>query len=132
LPDWLRWTGVALWAIAVALLAWTFRHLGPNLTDTVVTRRDHQLITDGPYRWVRNPFYDTAALLVGAVSLIADNWMILLSGAVVLVLLVMRTHTEEEHLIARFGDGYREYMRRTGRFLPRARTWRAWSSRHEI
>src|SRR5262245_42029463 len=90
LSDWLRWPGVALWAIAVVLRAWTFRHLGANLTDTVVTRRDHQLITGGPYRWVRNPFYDTAALLVAAISLIVDNWMILASGAIVLILLVVR------------------------------------------
>ena len=123
LPDWLRWTGVGLGAIAVTLLAWTFRHLGPNLTDTVVTRRDHQMITGGPYRWVRNPLYDSAALLFAAVSLIADTWAILLAGAVVLILLVVRTRTEEAHLIARFGDDYREYMKRTGRFLPRARTW---------
>jgi protein-S-isoprenylcysteine O-methyltransferase Ste14 len=119
LPDWLRWSGAALWAVAAALLAWTFRHLGRNLTDTVVTRRDHELITDGPYRYVRNPFYDTAALLVVSIALIAANWFILLSGAVVLVLLVVRTRTEEAHLIARFGDDYRQYMKRTGRFLPR-------------
>jgi protein-S-isoprenylcysteine O-methyltransferase Ste14 len=36
----------------------------------------------------------------------------------VLVLLVVRTRTEEEKLLARFGDAYRSYMDRTGRFLP--------------
>jgi protein-S-isoprenylcysteine O-methyltransferase Ste14 len=118
LPHWLRWVGVALWAVAAALLAWTFHHLGRNLTDTVVTRREHELITDGPYRYVRNPFYDAAALLTLSVSLIAANWCILVSGTVVLLLLVLRTRTEEAHLIARFGDDYRSYMQRTGRFLP--------------
>jgi len=120
LPDSLRWAGVGLWAMAAALLAWTFRHLGRNLTDTVVTRRDHELITEGPYRYVRNPFYDTVALLVAAIALIAGNWFVLVSGGVVLVLLIVRTRTEEAHLIARFGDEYRRYMQRTGRFLPRS------------
>jgi len=122
LPAWARWGGVALWAAATALLTWTFRHLGRNLTDTVVTRRDHELITGGPYRFVRNPFYDAAALLTISIALIAANWFILASGGVVLVLLVVRTRTEEAHLIARFGDDYRAYMQRTGRFLPRTRT----------
>ena len=37
LPVWLRWTGVGVIALACGLLVWTFRSLGRNLTDTVVT-----------------------------------------------------------------------------------------------
>jgi protein-S-isoprenylcysteine O-methyltransferase Ste14 len=121
LPAWLRWTGVGLWAMAGGLLFWTMRQLGSNLTDTVVTRRDHTLVTDGPYRWVRNPFYDCAALLVLSSSLVVANWFLLLMGGLTWVLLVVRTRTEEEKLLARFGDAYRAYMNRTGRFLPRIR-----------
>jgi protein-S-isoprenylcysteine O-methyltransferase Ste14 len=36
-----------------------------------------------------------------------------------MALLVIRTRREEEQLVARFGDSYRDYMNRTGRFLPR-------------
>ncbi len=92
---------------------------GKNLTDTVVTRREHSLVTSGPYAWVRHPFYDTAALGTMAISLIAANWFILLTGFLVVALLIVRTKTEEEKLLARFGDSYREYMERTGRFIPR-------------
>src|SRR5207247_538638 len=49
LPDWLRWTGVGVFVMAGELLIWTFRSLGKNLTDTVVTRREHTLVTSGPY-----------------------------------------------------------------------------------
>ena len=70
LPAWLRWTGVGIFALACGLLFWTFRSLGSNLTDTVVTRREHTLVTHGPYRWVRHPFYDSAALLIVASSLV--------------------------------------------------------------
>lgn len=117
-PAWLRWTGVGIFALACGFLFWTFRSLGSNLTDTVVTRREHTLVTHGPYRWVRHPFYDSAALLVVASSLVVSNWFLLLTGGLVLVLLVVRTRTEEEKLLARFGDAYRRYMERTGRFLP--------------
>jgi protein-S-isoprenylcysteine O-methyltransferase Ste14 len=54
-----------------------------------------------------------------ALSLISANWYF---GAVMLlgaVPLFARTRQEEAMLIARFGDQYREYMKRTGRFLPR-------------
>jgi protein-S-isoprenylcysteine O-methyltransferase Ste14 len=119
LSAWLRWTGVVLFVMAGGLLVWTFRSLGKNLTDTVVTRREHTLVTTGPYAFVRHPFYDTAALGTVAIFLIAANWFILLTGLLVVALLIVRTKTEEEKLLARFGDSYREYMKRTGRFLPR-------------
>jgi protein-S-isoprenylcysteine O-methyltransferase Ste14 len=106
-------------ATACGLLVWTFRCLGKNLTDTVVTRQRHTLVMHGPYRWVRHPFYDSGALLVVAVSLIAANWFIFMAGVVVLFLLIVRTRTEEQHLVARFGDSYRAYVEGTGRFLPR-------------
>jgi protein-S-isoprenylcysteine O-methyltransferase Ste14 len=119
LPRWLRWVGVGLGVVAGLLLTWTFRTLGRNLTDTVVTRREHTLVTRGPYRWVRHPFYVSAALAFTADTLVTANAFLGGTGALLLILLVMRTRTEEANLIERFGDGYRDYMRRTGRFLPR-------------
>jgi protein-S-isoprenylcysteine O-methyltransferase Ste14 len=119
LPAWMRWTGVAIGAIAGVLLTWTLSNLGENLTDTVVTRKKHTLVTTGPYTWVRHPFYTSAALAVVANSLATANWFILVTGCLVFMLLVIHCRTEEENLIARFGDEYRAYARRTGRFLPR-------------
>jgi protein-S-isoprenylcysteine O-methyltransferase Ste14 len=118
-PAWVRWIGVGLIATACALLLWTFRSLGANLTDTVVTRRTHTLVLHGPYRWIRHPFYDSAALLMTAISLMAANWFLLLTGVAMFGLLVLRTRVEEANLVARFGDRYRRYMTQTGRFFPR-------------
>ena len=121
LPAWMRWTGVGIGAIAGLLLTWTLSHLGVNLTDTVVTRKQHTLVTSGPYAWVRHPFYTSTALAVGANSLATANWFVFTTGALVFALLVIRCRREEANLIARFGEDYRAYARRTGRFLPRFR-----------
>lgn len=119
LPPWMRWTGVVLGAFAGGLLVWTLHSLGKNLTDTVVTRKSHTLVTAGPYHWVRHPFYDSTALFVLANSLVAANWFIFLTGGLLIVLMVVRTRKEEENLLSRFGSAYRGYMEQTGRFLPR-------------
>ena len=118
-PVWSRWAGVALLVAGAALLVWTFRSLGKNLTDTVVTRAAHTLVVHGPYRWVRHPSYSSAALLIAALSLITASWFLLVIGVAVLCVIIMRTRTEEANLVARFGDSYQQYMDRTGRFLPR-------------
>src|SRR5262245_59947236 len=95
LPAWLRWTGVGVIAMACGLLVWTFRSVGINLTDTVVTRQKHTLVIKGPYSWIRHPWYASAALLMVAISLIAANWFLLVTGVVIFCLLMIRTRTEE-------------------------------------
>ena len=119
LPVWLRWVGVGLGAATGVLLIWTFRSLGKNLTDTVVTRKEHALITSGPYRRVRHPLYLATCMAVISDSLIAANWFLALTGVVVFALLVIRTGREEKELVKRFGDDYRRFMDSTPRFFPR-------------
>ncbi len=120
LPTWLRWIGAFISLFAVPpLLFWTFHSLGKNLTDTVVTRREHTLVTHGPYRWVRHPFYDVGFIWGLSLALLTANWLFALLGLSAFAMMVVRTRIEEEKLIERFGDEYRTYMQRTGRFLPR-------------
>ena len=119
LPDWLRWGGVCVWGMTLCLLLWTLRTLGKNLTDTVVTRQRHTLVTTGPYRWVRHPFYVCAALMTVAISLVSANAFFLIDGGLIFLLLALRLRVEEANLLGRFGDDYQKYMDRTGRFFPR-------------
>ncbi len=121
LPAWLRLAGAGLGVAAATLLWWVLHTLGGNLTDTVVTRRQAKLVTGGPYRWVRHPFYGAATLLFVAVTLLAANWFFLAAFLPALALLVVRTRKEEAKLLERFGEQYLQYMGRTGRFAPRLR-----------
>ena len=121
LPNWARWSAVGLGVGAGGLLIWTFRCLGHNLTDTVVTRRNATLVTHGPYRWVRHPFYLAFATAVIGNTLITANGFLALTGTAAFLAIVARTSIEERKLVNRFGSDYVDYMRRTGRFLPRIR-----------
>lgn len=119
IPVAIRWVGVGIGLAAAVLLITVFKTLGPNLTDTVVTRERHTLVTRGIYHHVRHPLYTATALAVVGNALVTANWFLLVTGAMIFVLLVIRTRREEERLIERFGEEYRAYMKTTGRFLPR-------------
>lgn len=119
LPTWLRVLGLAIGFADCFLIVAVFRHLGRNLTDTVVTRRQHTLVTTGPYRWVRHPFYVAYLASVIAVTLVTANAYFAIAGGLTFVLLYVRTTQEEAELLRRFGDEYRRYMQTTGRFFPR-------------
>jgi len=121
LPAWLRWSGAGLGAATLPLTYWVFRSLGKNITPTVETRENHELVTSGPYRWVRHPLYSVGTSFFVSLSLVAANWFVGLGSLSALAMLLVRLPKEEAKLIERFGDEYRVYMERTGRFLPRLR-----------
>lgn len=119
-PGWLRWFGAALAVAAVPSAWWLFLSLGRNVSETVLTKSDHALVTTGPYRWIRHPLYTTGEMLFVGIGLMAANWFILLLSAVtILAVRFAVVPPEEEALVARFGDAYRDYIARTGRLLPR-------------
>ena len=120
LPAWLRWIGAALGVLAVPAAWWVFSSLGRNVSETVLTKADQVLVTTGPYRWIRHPLYTTAEMLLLGVGLMAANWFILLFVTLVVGLMwLVVVPLEEQALVARFGEAYRDYMGRTGRLLPR-------------
>lgn len=119
LPDSIRWLGVAIGILCVFGIYWLFSSIGSGITPTSATRKEHQLVTSGPYRWVRHPLYTVGSSMFIAVGMMADNWFIALLGILAFVGMAIRTPKEEANLIEKFGDEYREYMKRTGRFLPK-------------
>lgn len=119
LPTQLRWMGVAIATLSVASTWWVFRTLGLNVTRTSKTRDNATLVTTGPYRFVRHPFYVNVALAFGSLSLVTRSWWFIAWIVLALALLAVRTRREEANLEARFGDAWRAYAARTGRFVPR-------------
>ena len=119
LPDGVRWLGVVLGLLCVGGVYWLFSSIGSSITPTSVTREKHTLVTHGPYRWVRHPLYTIGSSLFIAFGMMADNWFVALLGVLAFIAMAVRTPKEEANLIEKFGDEYREYMKRTGRFLPK-------------
>lgn len=119
LPEWARWLGVGIGTTCVFLIYWMFSSIGKGISPTVATRSEHKLSTSGPYRWIRHPLYTFGTLFFLSFALTADSWFIAFMAVVAILLLSIRVPNEEAHLIEKFGDDYREYMQRTGRFLPK-------------
>jgi protein-S-isoprenylcysteine O-methyltransferase Ste14 len=126
LPDWFRLIMVGVTALSIPFVFWGYRTLGKNwvhaLDPTKFVRREREtLVTSGPYRYVRNPIYLGSFVFIVALALVAANWLLLLPSLALISIIYAQVPKEERMLAERFGDDYREYMKRTPRMIPSPR-----------
>lgn len=121
LPLWSRWLGAGVAVVSIPLLVWVHHALGKQWSANLELRKEHTLITNGPYCSVRHPMYTALLGLSLGITLASASWPIILLGVATILLLYARIGKEEALMLERFGDEYRVYMRRTGRLLPRVR-----------
>jgi protein-S-isoprenylcysteine O-methyltransferase Ste14 len=122
LPTWLRVVGFAVAAATVPAVHWILGTLGANVSETVLTKEHHQLVTDGPYAWVRHPLYTNGLALFFGLALMQASWFGLVTTSAALAGIAMGViPREERELEGRFGEQFRAYKARTGRLAPRFR-----------
>jgi protein-S-isoprenylcysteine O-methyltransferase Ste14 len=96
---------------------WAFFTFGLKNTIGV----DDKLVTSGPYRYTRNPQYIGDSLNIIGYMVLTNSWMIWISGVLGVLLNLLAPYTEEPWLDERYGERYREYKRKTPRFIGKAR-----------
>ena len=119
LPAWIRWAGVLVGIVCLPFLIWIHRTMGRYYVDRLELRDDHELITGGPFSRIRNPMYLVFLTFAVAMGLVTSYLLNLLFSLITIASMNWLVSQEEEMMLERFGDEYREYTRRTGRFLPR-------------
>ncbi len=85
----------------------------------------HKLARRGPalgglYRWIRHPQYLSLAVTGLGLAILWPRFLTVVLWTVMVGLYLLLARDEERRMLNAFGDTYREYMTRTGRFLPRA------------
>lgn len=112
------WLGVAAAGAGIVLAIWARRHLGQNWSDKVVLKVDHQLVRNGPYRYLRHPIYTGVLLGIAGTALAIGEWRGLLALLLVATSYLIKAKREERILAAGFGGAFTEYKRETGFLLP--------------
>lgn len=109
--------GVILCAAGIAFVIWSRWHLGKNWSMTPSIKERHELVTSGPYRYVRHPMYTGyLTALLGSAFVGGGSWLLLFVAFC--VIFVRRVKVEEELLMRLFPREYPEYRNRTKILIP--------------
>jgi protein-S-isoprenylcysteine O-methyltransferase Ste14 len=119
LPFWMRWIGFAIGILSLAFMTWTQATLDTQWSAQLQLRENHHLITSGPYARIRHPLYTSTLGWGLALSLLTANWIFVGVSVIAIIGLILRVPKEEQMMMDKFGDEYKSYMLRTGRYFPK-------------
>jgi protein-S-isoprenylcysteine O-methyltransferase len=109
--------GVILCAAGIAFNIWARQHLGRNWSQTVSIKKGHELVTSGPYRYIRHPIY-TGGLIacIGSAIVAGGAWIFLL--VILGAIFLWRVDAEDKLMEQQFPNEYPDYKKRTKALIP--------------
>jgi protein-S-isoprenylcysteine O-methyltransferase Ste14 len=111
--------GAAIAVAGIGFRVWAIFTLGRFFKFVVVIQEDHQVVTRGPYRYLRHPSYTGGLVALLGIGVALGNWLSILAALVIpLAAILARIRVEENRLTAALGDDYRNYAARTRRLIP--------------
>jgi protein-S-isoprenylcysteine O-methyltransferase Ste14 len=102
---------------AFSLMLWARRTLGRRSFHVSAHPTDGELVTTGPFRFVRHPIYTAVCIFVWAALLGSPSFQTLLFAVLVTIGAIMRIVCEEHSLVQKHPE-YTSYSRKTKRMIP--------------
>ena len=122
LSAWAGWLGTALMVCALIIFWRAHADLGLNWSPSLEIRKEHTLIKNGIFGYIRHPMYASQWVWVIAQPLLLQNWIAgFLNLLVFIPFYILRVRAEEQMMLDTFGDEYRKYMAETGAILPKGK-----------
>ncbi|WP_263368025.1 methyltransferase family protein [Edaphobacter bradus] len=115
----LAMAGFCLTVAGLAFSAWARDVLGSNWSGRVIIQDHHQLITAGPYAYVRHPLYTGLLIAMAGTVLISGALGAVLGFFSAIIFFNAKAGREERILESEFGSIYTNYRAHTGKLLPR-------------
>jgi protein-S-isoprenylcysteine O-methyltransferase Ste14 len=114
------WMCVSLLAVGLGATLICWKRMGKSWRMGINPQEKTQLIVSGPYAWIRHPIYAIQSLMLLASMLLLPSPLMLVACILMITFLQWEARREEKYLIVHHGDGYLNYCRKTGGFLPRS------------
>lgn len=116
--DVMRYLGLVLFLIGHTFMLWGLLHLGKQFSFFVTIQKEHKLITDGPYRFMRHPRYNGSICWILGSALIFLSILGLILAIIYSLTILLRISREERLLHQGLEKEWEEYCGKTKKIIP--------------
>jgi protein-S-isoprenylcysteine O-methyltransferase Ste14 len=113
-----RYIGLAVYLIFSWIQIWAFKTLGENYSQDILIKKDHQLVTKGPFRIIRHPQYMCQILLDLGGAAATLSYIVAPIAIIQIPFILLRASVEEKLMTKHFGDEFSSYKKKSGFVLP--------------
>jgi protein-S-isoprenylcysteine O-methyltransferase Ste14 len=114
----MRWAGLILAILGMGLIFWSGMALGRLYSPEVTLQKEHHLITDGPYRYIRHPCYLGGVVQGIGLSLLFRSWIGIVFTLVFVAIILFRIKDEEALMSREFGEPWKHYCKESWLLIP--------------
>jgi len=114
----LRVIGLAFYITFSWVQIWSTKVLGDNFSQDIAIKRDHHLVTKGPFKFIRHPQYLSQFLMDIGGAAATLSFILAPLALVQIPFLFMRASMEDKLLEKHFGENFRSYKKKTGMIFP--------------
>ncbi|HCY75910.1 MAG TPA: hypothetical protein DHV28_08305 [Ignavibacteriales bacterium] len=114
----LRIIGLLIYLVFSWVQIWATKTLGENYTQDIAIKKNHQLITNGPFKFIRHPQYLSQILLDLGGAAATLSFILAPLALIQIPFLFLRASFEDKLLEKHFGENFRLYRKKSGMILP--------------
>jgi len=114
----LRVIGLAFYITFSWIQIWSTKVLGDNFSQDIAIKRDHHLVTKGPFKFIRHPQYLSQFLMDIGGAAATLSFILAPLALIQIPFLFMRASLEDKLLEKHFGENFRTYKKKTGMIFP--------------
>ena len=114
----IRVIGLAFYIVFSWVQIWSTKTLGDNFSQDIAIKKEHHLVTNGPFKFIRHPQYLSQFLMDLGGAAATLSFILAPLALIQIPFLFMRASMEDKLLEKHFGENFRSYKKKTGMIIP--------------
>jgi protein-S-isoprenylcysteine O-methyltransferase Ste14 len=114
----IRYIGLAVYLVFSWVQVWAFKTLGDNYSQDIMIKKNHELITKGPFKIIRHPQYVCQILLDLGATAATFSYIVGFLALIEIPIYIMRASLEDKLLAKYFPEKFSEYKKKSGFMFP--------------
>jgi protein-S-isoprenylcysteine O-methyltransferase Ste14 len=116
--DVIRYIGLAVYLVFSWVQVWSFKTLGDNYSQEIMIKKNHELITKGPFKIIRHPQYICQILLNLGATAATFSYIVGFFTLIEIPIYIMRASLEDKLLAKYFTEKFSDYKKKSGFMIP--------------
>ena len=114
----IRYIGLAVYLVFSWIQVWSFKSLGENYSQDIMIKKNHELVTNGPFKIIRHPQYLCQIVLDLGATAATLSYLVGIFALIEIPIYIMRASLEDKLLAKYFSEKFSDYKKKSGFMFP--------------